>query len=134
MARAYISSFTEQDYKDKVTNLQNGTLRLNWSIREWEEARRSDIFYMLRTGGNKAGIVFNGQFTSDPYPLENWAGADKRRMYVDLICTNPVALNKKTRVSMQKLQELVPDFDWAKGHSGALLSDEVADKLEKRFC
>ena len=129
-----ISSFTEQDYKDKVANLQNGTFRLNWSIREWEEARRGDIFYMLRTGDNKAGIVFNGQFASDPYPAEDWGGTDKRRMYVDLICTKPVAPNKKPRVSMQKLQELIPDFDWANGHSGALLSDEVADKLEKLFC
>ena len=51
----------------------HGMFRLNWSINEWEEARRGDIFYMMRVGDDKAGIVFNGQFISDPYPGEDWA-------------------------------------------------------------
>lgn len=129
-----ISSFTEQDYKGCVANLQNGTFRLNWSIREWEEARRGDIFYMLRTGDDKAGIVFNGQFITNPYPEEDWAGSDKRRMYVDMICTNPVEPMKKPHASMRRLQELIPEIDWSKGHSGTLLPEGVADKLEKLFC
>ena len=55
-----ISSFKEQDYKQCVENLQDGKFRLNWSIYEWEEARRGDMFYMLRVGDDKAGIAFNG--------------------------------------------------------------------------
>ena len=34
---------------------------------------QSDMFYMLRTGDDKAGIVFNGLFVSDPYPGDEWA-------------------------------------------------------------
>ena len=59
-----ISSFTEKDYEECVANMEHGMFRLNWSIYEWQEARRGDFFYMLRTGDDKAGIVFSGQFLS----------------------------------------------------------------------
>ncbi|MBQ6205102.1 MAG: hypothetical protein IJK46_13555 [Prevotella sp.] len=126
-----ISSFTEEDYKECVENMIHGMFRMNWSIKEWEEARRGDFFYMMRTGDDKAGIVFNGQFISDPYPGEDWAGTNKRRMYVDMICTNPVNPDAKPRVSLERLQELIPSFEWTKGHSGALLPEEVAARLDE---
>lgn len=124
-----ISSFTEKDYEACVENMEHGMFRMNWSIYEWEEARRGDFFYMMRTGDDKAGIVFNGQFISDPYPSEDWAGSTKRRMYVDMVCRNPVAPGEVPSVSLAKLTEAIPSFDWSKGHSGALLSSDVAEKL-----
>lgn len=45
-----ISSFTEKDYEECVENRMHGMFRMNWSIHEWEEARRGDFFYMLRVG------------------------------------------------------------------------------------
>ena len=128
-----ISSFTEDDYKECVENMIHGMFRMNWSIKEWEEARRGDFFYMMRTGDDKAGVVFNGQFISDPYPGEDWAGTNKRRMYVDMICTNPVNLDAKPRVSLERLQELIPSFEWTKGHSGVLLPEEVTAQLDELF-
>ena len=128
-----ISSFTEKDYEDCVENLVHGMFRMNWSINEWEEARRGDIFYMMRTGDDKAGLVFNGQFISDPYPADDWAGSTKRRMYVDMICMNPTEPEEKPPHSLEKLQQAIPEFDWSKGHSGVLLSEEITSKLEKLF-
>lgn len=124
-----ISSFTEKDYEACVENMVHGIFRLNWSIREWEEARRGDFFYMLRVGDDKAGIVFNGQFLSDPYPSDDWAGSTKRRMYVDMVCRNPVEQGEVPSVSLEKLTAAIPSFDWSKGHSGALLPNDVAEKL-----
>lgn len=121
-----ISSFTEKDYEKCVAN---GMFRMNWSIFEWEEARRGDIFYMMRVGDDKAGIVFNGQFISDPYPDDDWAGSPKRRMYVDMVCATSVESRKEPIISLEKLKENIPDFDWSKGHSGVLLPNEIADKL-----
>ena len=126
-----ISSFTEKDYEECVENRVHGMFRMNWSIREWEEARRGDFFYMLRTGDEKAGVVFSGQFTSDPYPGDDWAGSSKRRMYVDMICMNPVEPGTKPSLSLETLQKEIPAFDWAKGHSGILLSDNMAKRLDK---
>jgi len=125
-----ISSFTEGDYKSCVENMTAGGFRINWSISEWEEARRGDEFYMMRVGDDKAGIVFKGIFTSDPYVSDDWAGSTKRRLYVDMICLTPVKPGKKPALSLDKLQSAIPNYEWAKGHSGVLLSDEIASKLE----
>lgn len=125
-----ISSFKEKDYKECVVNLVHGMFRMNWSIHEWQEARRGDYFYMLRTGDYKAGIVFSGQFISDPYPSEDWAGSTKRRMYVDMICMYPTDPKEKPRISLDKLKKEIPEYDWSKGHSGALLPEDVVKKLE----
>ena len=126
-----ISSFKEKDYEDCVANMEHGMFRLNWSIFEWEEARRGDLFYMMRVGDDKAGIVFNGQFISDPYPADDWAGSTKRRMYVDMVCTNPVEPGTKPRISLEKLQNEILAIEWAKGHSGSLLPSEMAEELHK---
>ena len=125
-----ISSFTEKDFEECVANMERGMFRMDWSIREWEEASRGDMFYMMRVGDDKAGIVFNGQFISDPYPADDWAGSTKRRMYVDMVCTNPVEPGSMPRISLDKLQKAIPNFEWSKGHSGVLLSEVVVAKLE----
>ena len=103
--------------------------RLDWSIYEWQEARRGDFFYMMRTGDDKAGIVFSGQFLSDPYPADDWAGSTKRRMYVDMICYNAES-GSAPHISLEKLQTAIPAKEWQKGHSGELLSEEITTQLE----
>ena len=124
-----ISSFTENDYEACVANMQNGMFFMNWSIREWEETRRGDCFYMMRVGDDKAGIVFNGQFISDPYPADDWAGSAKRRMYVDMVCTNPVMHGEVPLLSLNTLQKTIPSIEWGKGSSGVLLSSDLVDAL-----
>lgn len=124
-----ISSFKEKDYEKCVANMKFGMFYMNWSIYEWEEARRGDYFYMMRTGDDKAGIVFRGQFLSDPYPSEDWGGSTKRRMYVDVVCMKPEEPGKKPHVSLEELQKVIPSFDWTKGHSGTLLSEDVVTEL-----
>ena len=125
-----ISSFTEKDFEDNVEDMAHGSMfRMNWSIYEWEEARRGDVFYMMRVGDDKSGIVFNGLFVSDPYPSDDWAGTNKRRMYVDLVCMNSMKPGKEPLVSLKELQETIPTFEWGNGHSGVLLPDDIADKL-----
>lgn len=126
-----ISSFTEKDFEECVEDMVHGMFRINWSIYEWEEARRGDMFFMMRVGDDKAGIVFSGQFISDPYPGDDWAGTTKRRMYVDMIITNSVEPGAVPRVSLEKLQEAIPEFEWAKGHSGVLLTEDIVTKLDE---
>lgn len=124
-----ISSFTEAEYRECVANAEHGKFRMNWSIYDWQEARRGDMFYMMRTGDDKAGIVFSGQFISDPYPEEDWAGSNKRRMYVDMVVCDFEDPGAAPRISLEKLQAAIPSFEWSKGHSGVMLSEEETDKL-----
>lgn len=128
-----ISSFTDEDYNECFENMVHGMFRINWSIYEWQEARRGDLFYMLRTGDDKAGIAFNGYFLSDPYTGNDWAGSTKRRCYVDMICQNTVEPGEVPFVSMERLKEAFPEYDWEEGHSGVLLPDEVTEKLDELF-
>ena len=125
-----ISSFTEKDFEACMENRVHGMFRMDWSIYEWQEARRGDFFYMMRTGDDKAGIVFSGQFLSDPYPADDWAGSTKRRMYVDMICYNAES-GSAPHISLEKLQAAIPAKEWQKGHSGELLSEEITTQLDE---
>lgn len=125
-----ISSFTEKDYKACLDNMVNGMFRINWSIYDWQEARRGDMIYMMRVGDDKAGIVFMGMLITDPYPADDWAGSTKRRMYVDMVCFSPSKLRIKPRLSLQQLESAIPSMEWAQGHSGVLLSEDVVKQLE----
>lgn len=126
-----ISSFSEEDYTRFFEASETGIFRLNWSIFEWEEARPRDRFYMMRVGEKDPGIAFFGEITSNPYVEDDWAGTTKRRHYVDLICLDTVAPGEPSPLPLEKLQNAIPEFDWAKGHSGVLLPDEVANKLDE---
>ena len=126
-----ISSFKEKDYEECFDDMIHGMFFLNWSINEWEEARRGDMFYMMRIGDDKAGIMFSGQFLTDPYPDDDWDGSTKRRMYVDMVCIDPVEPGEVPHISLEKLMTTIPDFDWQKGHSGVLLPEDVTEKLDE---
>ena len=126
-----ISSFKEKDYKACVANMEFDMFRLNWSIYDWQEARRGDLFYMMRVGDDKAGIVFTGMLITDPYPADDWAGSTKRRMYVDMVCFSPSKPGGKPRISLKKLQAAIPSINWAEGHSGEPLPPEAIQEIEK---
>lgn len=125
-----ISSFTEEDYEYCIEDSENGTFPLNWSIYEWEAACVGDTFYMMRVGDSKAGIVFKGRFTSNPYIGGGWSKSGKKCHYVNLICTPLAAPGQAPELSLEKLQAACPNIDWAKGHSGELLPIDVAEKLD----
>jgi hypothetical protein len=69
--------------------------------------------------------------TPDPYPADDWAGSSKRRMFVDMICTNSTEPGAKPSITLGRLQESIPEFEWQKGHSGVLLPEGVAAKLDE---
>ena len=126
-----ISSFKLDDYRDVLSKYPDGFSGMNWSVYEWEEAHKGDHFYMLRTGDDKAGIVFRGVFTSDPYPGEDWAGNGKQRYYMDMDSYDCVPADVQSPIGIEELEKAVPDIDWRRGHSGQLLSEEDADKLDE---
>ena len=125
-----ISSFELGDYRNAIKQYPDG-FTLNWSVYEWEEAHRGDRFYMLRTGDDMAGIVFRGIFTSEPYPGDDWAGKGRQRYYMGMECYECVPADQLPPVSVEILEDTIPDINWRRGHSGQLLSDEDTEKLEK---
>ena len=124
-----ISSYTLNDYRNDMEEYPDG-FRSNWSIYEWEEAHKGDRFFMLRTGDDKAGIVYRGEFLSDPYEGDDWAGQKgKKRQYIDIGCYDFIPADNQSPIDIELLEKEIPEIDWRKGHSGELLSEEIADKL-----
>lgn len=126
-----ISSFKLDDYRDVLSKYPGGFSGMNWSVYGWEKAHKGDHYYMLRTGDDKAGIVFRGVFTSDPYPGEDWAGNGKQRYYMDMDCYDCVPADVQSPICIEELEKVVPGIDWRRGHSGELLSSEDADRLNE---
>lgn len=126
-----ISSFKLDDYRDVLSKYPGGFSGLNWSVYEWEKAHKGDHYYMLRTGDDKAGIVFRGVFTSDPYPGEDWAGNGKQKYYMDMDSYDCVPADVQSPICIEELEKVVPGIDWRRGHSGELLSSEDADRLNE---
>ena len=124
-----ISSYTLNDYRNDMEEYPEG-FRSNWSIYEWEEAHKGDRFFMLRTGDDKAGIVYRGEFLSDPYEGDDWAGQKgKKRQYIDIGCYDFIPADNQSPIDIELLEKEIPEIDWRKGHSGELLSEETAEKL-----
>ena len=86
---------------------------------------------MMRVGDDKAGIVFTGQFITDPYPADDWGGSTKRRMYVDMVCMNAAEPGAAPCIPLEELQKAIPSFDWSRGHSGVLWANNLTDGLAK---
>jgi len=124
-----ISSFTLKNYDDITSKYPDG-FGLNWSVYEWEHAEQDDYFYMLRTGDDKAGIVFRGFFTSDPFEADDWAGKGKKRHYMDLFCDEFSQPDEPPLIPLEELEKHIPEVDWRNGHSGEMLSDNAADILD----
>ena len=123
-----ISSFTMDSYRNAIDEYPEG-FRMDWSIYEWEEAHNGDRYYMVRVGEGNTGIVFLGEFLSEPYEGEDWAGKGKKRYYVDIDCIYATDPDERPLLTIEELRVVLPEIDWIKGHSGQLLSDEQAEKL-----
>ena len=124
-----ISSFKLEHYR-KACAYHDG-FSMNWSIYEWEKAKKGDRFYMERLGDDGRGIVFRGQFTSDPYLGEDWAGTSKKRYYVDIDCFDASPADGQPHITVEELKSNLPEINWDKGHSGQLLTEGQAQKLEE---
>lgn len=106
----------------------------NWSVWDYEEARVGDRFFMLKVGetGNN-GIVMSGVFCSRPYEGEDWSGKDRLTFYVDVVFDIVVDPASDKVLGTSALTELLPSIEWTKGHSGVLIEEDAALKLEKAW-
>ena len=124
-----ISSFTMDDYLDGMKHFE--VFQLDWSVYEHASIFKGDRFYMVRVGEGNTGIVMNGIILGDPYIGEDWNGTDSPRFYVDLDIEWMVHPDKGPVLSTQELFKLIPNFDWAGGHSGRVLNFDDSDECQK---
>lgn len=125
-----ISSVTKERYLDEYKDGFD-----NWSIFEHEDVKEDDKFYMVRCGEGNVGIVAMGTIISEAYEDVDWSPKGRKPIYyVDLdtyVNINPFATDKL--LTPDVLTKEIPDFNWYGGHSGRLLKDSDAEKLDKLF-
>jgi hypothetical protein len=104
----------------------------NWSVWDWSQIHKGDRFYWVKVGMyGQTGIVASGKITSEPYKDEDWSGRGRETYYVDFlpdVVINPDALPILT---CEELTKAIPDFEWDKGHSGLVLTEEQAEKVDQ---
>ena len=103
----------------------------DWSIWDHQKAHIGDKFYMIRTGEGANGVVMRGTIIGQPYPDEDWSGKGRKVYYIRMSLTNMIHPDRSPLLlTTDELTEAIPDFNWEEGHSGEILSDSQADKLE----
>ena len=128
-----ISSYTMERFEKDLRSLSHGWIPddFNWSVWNYENAREDDRFFMVKVGPGTNGIVMSGTFSSNPYQVEDWSGKGRKVFYMDMLIEEMIHPDRCPILTSEKLAAEIPDFVWDGGHSGQLLNEEQADKLNQ---
>ena len=124
-----VSSIKMEDHVDSIPNLLTGNF--NWSVYEYQEAKKNDRFVLIRCGEGNTGLVMSGIFDSNPYQSGDWSSKGRTVFYMDMTPNFIIDTEEAEIITTKQLQDAVPSFDWSGGHSGRLLTEEQAKQLEK---
>ena len=127
-----ISSYTMARLDNDMQEWADGywSEDFDWSVHEWQKAHIGDRFFMVRVGNGKTGIFAAGRFTSKPTEGEDWAGEERKIYYMQMEFEAVFHPERAEIISTQELERELPNINWHKGHSGELVDNETADKLE----
>lgn len=123
-----ISSYTLEQMQ---YDLANWTHVKNWSVWRHKDAHKGDRFFMVRCGEGKTGICMSGHFDSEPYRGGDWSERRRVVYYMDLKVDTVIDPEVLPILTTEELQRQIRSFDWTGGHSGRLLAEKKAEKLEK---
>ena len=128
-----ISSYKLDDFQRELEEMTEGYNNMNWSVWEHDKAHAGDRFFMVRCGNGKTGICMSGYFASDPYKGEDWSGKGRVTYYMDLEPDVMIHPDYLPILTTNELINAIPSFDWIGGHSGRLLEEKNAEKLESQW-
>lgn len=125
-----ISSYKFDDFQRELEEITDDYYNMNWSVWEYENAHAGDRFFMVRCGEGKTGICMSGYFSSDPYQDEDWSGRGRVTYYMDIDPDVMIHPEYRPILTTEELMKEIPSFDWKGGHSGRLIDEKSAEKLE----
>lgn len=128
-----ISSYTMERFNEDYEWLTKGWVPtdFNWSVWQHREAKEGDKYFLIKVGPGANGIVLAGTFTSDPYLGSDWSGKGREVYYMDMDIEDMIHPDKAPLLTSEELAKEIPDFKWDGGHSGQILTDAQAEKLEE---
>lgn len=145
-----ISSFKMEDYR-RFFSARPEAYGFNWSIWEHDKACDGDRFVMVRCKNkpipgklnqwgkqlwepimdSTTGIFMTGYINSEPWEGEDWSGKGRQTFYVDLDIEHMSDPEECVILSAEELTTALPGFTWVGGHSGRLLDNATAGKLDE---
>ena len=128
-----ISSYTMDHLDDDMLELARRNWwddDFDWSVYEWQKARKGDRFFMVREGEGNTGVFAAGRFTSEPYIDEDWSGKGREVYYMQMEFEAVFHPERSEIITTAELERELSHLDWRKGHSGQLLTKEDAVRLE----
>lgn len=127
-----ISNYKLSEFEDAMEDFFEEGFYYDWSIWDHQKAHIGDKFYMIRTGEGANGVVMRGTIIGTPYPDEDWSGKGRKVYYIRMSLSNMIHPERTPLLlTTDELTQAIPDFNWKGGHSGEILSDAQADKLEE---
>ena len=120
-----VSSVKLEDHNKSIPNIYTDIF--NWSVWDHENAKCGDRFFLVRCGEGKTGIVMSGVFDSQPYPGRKGS----KTYYMDMVPNLILNPEEAPMITVAELEKAIPSFKWNGGHSGRILPQEDAKKLEE---
>ena len=124
-----ISDTSEDSFAKFV---ENGSSVITWELYDWHNASPGDLVYMVKCRpAPDAGIVMQGHISGKPFSGPHWSGVRGKRahyayMYVDYVINH----DECPILSLDALEQAMPDFQWDGGHSGRVLPVKESITLE----
>ena len=127
-----VSNYKLSEFEEAMDDFDDEGFYYDWSIWDYQKAHIGDRFYMIRTGEGEKGVVMRGSIIGTPYPDEDWSRKGRKVYYIRMSLSHMIHPDKSPKLlTIEELTEGVADFNWNNGHSGEILSDEQATRLEE---
>lgn len=129
-----ISSYKMERHLDIVSHVKRGEYpdQFDWSVREWEELKPNDMFVLLQVGTDNDGVAIVGKFIAEAYEDACWRKDGKTIHYADMKNFDALDLSKETKIRAENFEKDI-HIKWHGGHSGELLSKEIAETLTEKL-
>lgn len=101
-----------------------------WAVYDHEVAEYGDRCFLLRVGDDHPGIVMSGWLRSNPFVEDNWMNDGTKRHYMKYEPELYIDNEELPTLTSEMLTKEISGFNWYGGHSGRVLDEEAAGKLE----
>ena len=120
------------EFEEAMDDFEVDGFYYDWSIWDYQKAHYGDKFYMIRTGSGKHGVVMRGTIIGTPYPDEDWSGKGRKVYYIRMSLSHMIHPDKSPLLlTTEELSKKISGFNWEEGHSGMILDDTTAMRLDE---
>ena len=127
-----ISNYKLCEFEEAMDEFEADDFYYEWSIWDHQKVHYGDKFYMVRTGNGKHGVVMRGIIIGTPYPDEDWSGKGRKVYYIRMGLSHMIHPDKSPLLlTTEELCKAMPAFNWEEGHSGVMLDDATAMRLDE---